>query len=79
MSMAISVILTVSIPSVILNYLFIFNVSKRALIRNLNNSPPLTHYQWADRKNFKSSLVKKKMKHKNIYENYRKKRNDEIY
>lgn len=62
MSIAVSVILIVSIPSVIFNYLFTFNVSERALIRNLNNSPPLAHHHRTDRKNLKCSLVKKKKK-----------------
>lgn len=66
MSIAISVILIVSIPSVIFNYLFTFNVSERALIRNLNNSPPLAHHHRTDRKNLKCSLVKKKKKNTKI-------------
>lgn len=56
-SIAISVVLLVSIPSVIFSYLFTSNVSKRASITLCS----LTHHHRTDREFLKCSLVEKKL------------------
>lgn len=56
-SIAISVVLILSIPSVIFSYLFTSNVSERASVTLCS----LSHHQRTDREFFKCSLVEKNL------------------